>query len=389
MLFSGFRKVAPNSMLARVFLAFLSTAGIFYVNILPALVDGLITALGFNNQQAGSVASANLYGAALGALLIVFLIRKLNWQLAAVLFLAGLLAIDLASIFVTQPNTMIALRFADGFIGGMLVGTGFSVIARTDGPDRTFGVLLFVQFGLGGLGVMMLPGLVDQFGTRALFLALIAFSTVTLLMLPFLPDYKVDAVEAAARKALHGKIKIVPLVLTLVAIFLFQASNNALYAYIIGLGEYFGQQGAMITTTLGFAAWLGLVGAGLVVLISDRFGYLKTLVAGLSLTILGTWAFLQSDVGWIWIVANCLIGITWAYTISYLLGLVSRFDTAGQMAAMGGFASKMGLASGPAIAATIIGESNYVLITWAAVAGLVACLAVVLYPAFVQDGLRR
>ena len=376
-------------MMARVFLAFLSTAGIFYVNILPALVDGLISALGFTNQQAGSVASANLYGAALGALLIVFLIRKLNWQMAALLFLIGLLLIDLASIFVTQPQTMIALRFADGFIGGMLVGTGFSVIARTDGPDRTFGVLLFVQFGLGGLGVMMLPGLVDQFGTRALFLALIAFSTVTLLMLPFLPHYKVDATEAAARKALHGKIKIVPLVLTLVAIFLFQASNNALYAYIIGLGEYFGQQGAMITTTLGVAAWLGLVGAGLVVVISDRFGYLKTLVVGLLITILGTWAFLQSDVGWIWIGANCLIGITWAYTIAYLLGLVSRFDTAGQMAAMGGFASKMGLASGPAIAAMMIGESNYVLITWAAVAGLVLCLLVVLYPARVQDLLRR
>ena len=389
MLFSGFRKVAPNSMLARVFLAFLSTAGIFYVNILPALVDGLITALGFSNQQAGSVASANLYGAALGALLIVFLIRKLNWQLMALLFLAGLISIDLASMFVNQPDTMVALRFADGFVGGMLVGTGFSVIARTDGPDRTFGVLLFVQFGLGGLGVMMLPGLVDQFGTRALFLALIAFSSVTLCMLPFLPDYRVDAAEAAARKALHGKIRTVPLVMTLIAIFLFQASNNALYAYIIGLGEFFGQQGAMITTTLGVAAWLGLAGAGLVVLISDRFGYLKTLVAGLAVTVVGTWAFLQSDVVWIWIGANYLIGITWAYTISYLLGLVSRFDTAGQMAAMGGFASKMGLASGPALAAMIIGESNYVLITWAAVAGLLACLLVVLYPARLQDRLRR
>jgi predicted MFS family arabinose efflux permease len=375
-------------MIARVFLAFLSTAGLFYVNILPALVDGLITALGFSNQQAGSVASANLYGAALGALSIVFLIRKLDWQLTALILLGGLIAIDTASMFVTQANTMIGLRFVDGCVGGMLVGTGFSVIARTDGPDRTFGVLLFVQFGLGGLGVMMLPGLVDQFGTRALFLALIAFSAVTLLMLPFLPDYKVDAAEAAARKALHGKVKVLPLLFTLVAIFLFQASNNALYAYIIGLGEHFGQQGAMITTTLGFAAWLGLVGAGLVVLISDRFGYLKTLAAGLGLTILGTWAFLQSDIGWIWIVANCLIGITWAYTIAYLLGLVSRFDTAGQMAAMGGFASKMGLASGPAIAAMIIGESNYVLITWAAVAGLVACLLVVLYPARVQDRLR-
>jgi predicted MFS family arabinose efflux permease len=372
-------------MIARVFLAFLSTAGLFYVNILPALVDGLKTALGFSNQQAGSVASANLYGAALGALLIVFLIKKLNWQLMALLLLFGLISIDLISIYVTQANTMLTLRFADGFIGGMLVGTGFSVIARTEGPDRTFGVLLFVQFGLGGLGVMTLPGLVDQFGTKALFLTLIAFSTVTLLMLPFLPEYKVDEEAAAQRKIDHGKIRVLPLVMTLIAIFLFQAANNSLYAYIIGLGEFFGQQGAMITTTLGVAAWLGLVGAGLVVVISDRFGYVKSLLAGMMVTVIGTWALLHSEVGWIWITANCLVGITWAYTISYLLGLVSRFDVTGQMAAMGGFASKMGLASGPAIAGVLLGENNYAVIIWVAVFGLILSLLVILLPARMQD----
>lgn len=384
-IFNMFHKVSPNSMIARLFLAFLSTAGIFYVNILPALVDGLITALGFTNQQAGSVASANLYGAALGALLIVFLIRRMNWQLMALLFLAGLISIDIASMYVTQAGTMITLRFFDGFVGGMLVGTGFSVIARTEGPDRTFGVLLFVQFGLGGLGVMTLPGLVDQFGTKVLFLTLIAFSTVTVLMLPFLPAYEVDEAALAKRKTQHGKIQALPLVLTLIAIFLFQAANNALYAYIIGLGEFFGQQGAMITTTLGVAAWLGLAGAGLVVVISDRFGYVRSLMSGMIVTIMGTWAFLHSDSGWIWITANCLIGITWAFTISYLLGLASRFDVSGQMAAMGGFASKMGLASGPALAAFLLGEDNYVVITWAAVAGLILCLAIVIYPARVQD----
>jgi predicted MFS family arabinose efflux permease len=372
-------------MIARVFLAFLSTAGLFYVNILPALVDGLITALGFSNQQAGSVASANLYGAALGALLIVFLIRKLNWQVMALLFLCGLISIDLLSMFVTEAKTMIALRFVDGFVGGMLVGTGFSVIARTEGPDRTFGVLLFVQFGLGGLGVMTLPGLVDQFGTKALFFTLIAFSSATLLMLPFLPEYKVDEAAVNNRKVNGGSLKILPLVLTLISIFLFQASNNALYAYIIGLGEFFGQEGAMVTTTLGVAAWLGLAGAALVVVISDRLGYLKSLMAGMLVTIVGTWGFLYSDVTWIWITANCLIGITWAFTISYLLGLVSRFDATGQMAAMGGFASKMGLASGPAIAAWLLGDNNYALITWAAVVGLVLSLLVILYPSRYQD----
>ena len=141
----------------------------------------------------------------------------------------------------------------------------------------------------------------------------------------------------------------------------------------------------MITTTLGVAAWLGLVGAGLVVVISDRFGYVKSLLAGMTVTVVGTWALLHSDVGWIWITANCLVGITWAYTISYLLGLVSRFDAAGQMAAMGGFASKMGLASGPAIAGVLLGENNYALIIWVAVFGLILSLLVILFPARMQD----
>jgi len=48
-------QLAPDSNLARIFLAFLATAGLFYVNIMPALVSGLIDGLGFSNQQAGYV----------------------------------------------------------------------------------------------------------------------------------------------------------------------------------------------------------------------------------------------------------------------------------------------------------------------------------------------
>jgi DHA1 family inner membrane transport protein len=55
------------------------------------------------------------------------------------------------------------------------------------------------------------------------------------------------------------------------------------------------------------------------------------------------------------------------------------------MAAMGGFASKMGLATGPAIAALLLGENNYALIIWVAVAGLILSLLVILLPARMQD----
>ena len=372
-------------MTARVFLAFLASAGLFYVNIMPTIVSGLIDALGFTNQQAGNVASANMYGAAAGALLIVFLIKRLNWQLASTFFLCGLILVDLLSMRITDPTTLLIVRFLHGFIGGMLVGTGFSLIARTTQPDRTFGVLLFVQFGFGGLGIMFIPGLVPEFGTQVLFYSLIAFSAATFVMLPFLPGYEVKAEKENETKASGSGIQMRPLMLTLATIFLFQAANMGLFAFIIGLGEYYALEMGFISTTLGVANWLGLAGAGLVIAIGSRFGYLKSVLAGIGFTAVAIWALLYSDVPWIWIASNCLIGITWGFTISYLLGLASRFDATGQMAAMGGFASKMGLASGPVVTAMLLGEDNYELIIMVAAVVMVISAVTVWLPARLQD----
>lgn len=385
MIFDTFPKVSPTGMAARIFLAFLATAGLFYVNIMPAIVDGLIQALGFNNQQAGAVASANIYGAAAGALFVVFMVKRLNWRFASLLFLAGLICIDLVSLAVSAPELLVAMRFVHGFVGGMLVGTGFSVIARTIQPDRTFGVLLFVQFSLGGLGVMFIPGLVPEFGTKILFLSLVAFSSVTLLMLPFLPQF--EARELPQPGQARTPIRWIPLGLTLLSLFLFQAANMGLYAYIIGLGEFYGLTQDYITTTLGVSAWLGLVGAGLVILVGDRFGYFRSLLGGVGLTALANWALQFSDMPFVFLAANILVGITWAYTISYLLGLASRFDASGQMAALAGFASKMGLASGPAAAAFLMADNNYQLIIWVAVGALIVSTFMILAPSFLQDRL--
>ena len=387
-MYNNLPKVPPNSMIARIFLAFLTSAGLFYVNIMPTIVSGLIDALGFTNQQAGNVASANMYGAAAGALFIVFFIKRLNWQLAATLFLSGLIAIDLMSMKLTEPTTLLIVRFIHGFIGGMLVGTGFSLIARTYQPDRTFGVLLFVQFGFGGLGIMLIPGLVPEFGTQVLFYSLVAFNVATFLMLPFLPAYAIDADKVRREKATANGIQKLPAALTLATIFLFQAANMGLFAFIIGLGEYFKLEMGFISTTLGIANWLGLAGAGLVIIIGSRFGYLKTLLAGIAFTALAIWALSFANVPWIWIASNCLIGITWGFTISYLLGLASRFDVTGQMAAMGGFASKMGLASGPAVTAVLLGEDNYELIILVATVVMMFTAITVWLPSRMQDRVK-
>lgn len=383
------RKVAPNGVAARVFLSFLATAGLFYVNIMPAIVDGLIEGLGFSSRQAGFVGSANVYGAATGALFIVFLIKRVNWRPTAYALLGGLMLMDFLSMLISIPEALITFRFMHGVVGGALVGTGFAVIARTLNPDRTFGVLLVVQFGLGGLGNLYLPRLVPYFGTNVLFLALITFSIVTLLMVPFLAEYEVKKEAETSESQQKSRIAIFPLALVLASIFLFQAANMGLFAFIIGLGKFYGLQLPFITTTLAASGWIGIVGAVIVIALYTRFGRLRPLVAAMVLTIAGNWALHFSANPAVFLIANCSIGITWAFVIPYLLGMTAEFDKAGQMAALGGFASKMGLASGPLAGGLLLGNDNYGFLINVAVIALIISMLASIMPARVTDKAAR
>lgn len=380
------RRVAPNGAFARIFLAFLATAGLFYVNIMPAIVDGLIEGLGFGAEDAGFVGSANVYGAAAGALVIVFLIRRLRWRPTAYALLGCLIFMDLLSMLVEQPGIMIAARLVHGIAGGALVGAAFSVIARMVNPDRTFGVLLLVQFGLGGVGNLYLPRLVPVFGTDVLFLSLIAFSLVTAAMLPFLDRYPVPARASGDATAANPRVAFWPLSLTLLATFLFQAANMGLFAFIIGLGRDAGLTLDYITFVLALSGWIGIVGALIVIVLYTRFGRTLPLAIAMVLTMLGLVALHFSEIPSLFLIANCGMGITWAFVIPYLLGLAAEFDKTGQMAALGGFASKMGLASGPMVAGILLGdgESYSVLINLGTVV-LGASLVASILPALRQD----
>ena len=372
----SFPKVSPNSMVARLLLSFLATAGFFYVNIMPALVEGLKQGFRFSNKQAGLVGSFNVYGGASGAFLIAFLIRRLNWRIAAHAFLLGLICMDLLSMWIHIPAALMAVRFVHGFVGGMLVGLSFAIIARTVAPDRTFGMLLVVQVLAGSIGIMSLPLLVPKFGTPVLFLALILFSLITLLMLQFLPDYPVRVPLQPAPGISHEVLNWKPLLLALVAVFLFQAANMELFAFIIGLGEQHGLHLQFVSETLGIANWFSTLGGLLVIVLSSRYGVLKPVLGAMVLSIIGTWAFHYSEVKWIWIAANIGTGITWNFVISHLLGICARFDQTGQAAVWSGFASKIGLASGPMLGSLIVGAGNYsALITLALVLLTAAALS--------------
>jgi predicted MFS family arabinose efflux permease len=379
-------RAAPDGLVAAAMLSFLATAGFFYVNIMPAIVSGLVDGLHFGAREAGWVGSANVYGAVAGALLAVFLSQRVRWRRIAVLALCALIVIDLLSITITTPWPLIITRFLHGTVGGTLVGTSFAVIARTRVPERTFGMLLIVQYGLGGVALLLLPRLIPVFGSRLLFLVLAAFSVVTLAMLPFLAEYpprpaRTNAPGEAARAPPPGGL----LVLSLLAVLLFQCGNMAISAYVIELGRAYGLSLEAISGMLGVAGWLGALGAVLVMALKLRAGRLRPILAGLVLCIAGTCAFRYSGMAWAYAAANIATAVAWAFGIPYLLGMCASFDRSGRAATLASVFSKLGLASGPLLASAFVRDAHWAALILVASLAIAASLACAWWPAAQLD----
>ena len=371
---------SSDSLWLYALFALLATAGFFYVNIMGAIVDGLVTGLRFSTTQAGMVGAANIYGASVGALVAVFIVRHVRWRVALATLLCILLAIDLASLTIVEPILLTVVRAVHGLAGGMAVGVTYSVMARLRSPDRAFGMLLVLQQGLGGLGLMFLPSLVPIYGTQILFLVLAGLTSLALLGMFTIPR---DAAGQGETKTVHLKLdgpSRWAVTLTLLALFLFQAGNMALAAFIIGLGENFHLTRDFIVQALGWATWIGAGGAVLVIMMGTRFGRMQPLLVAMLVTLAGIAAFFWSGNQLVFFAANLVTAITWSFVVPYLFGMASALDASGRMATMAGFASKLGLASGTAAAGlilrwgdyhTLIGAS-FAALALAAVAALVA-----------------
>jgi predicted MFS family arabinose efflux permease len=384
--FSAIRswQASPDSLLASLLLAFLSSAGLYYVNIFPAITNALMTGAGLSTVEAGQITSANAMGAAFGAFTVTLLIRLIpHWKMASVALLFALIGMDIVTIMQESPDILVPLRFGHGFLGGALVGLGFSVIARTSRPSVGFSLLLVCQYGGGALGLWLLPPLVPSYGPYVPFYALIIFCGVTLCMVPFLAAYPLPVKKLVASGAAAAtKIRLVPLGLTLLALFLFQAANMALFAFIFGLGEYYDLTMDFMSPAIGIANIIAIGGAVLAAYTGIKYKLLKPLMLALVCSAVGTVIFLFSDTQAIYLIANCVTGVAWAFCIPYFLTMSAKFDKAGQMAALGGFASKMGLACGPIVAGYLLStEGSYPLLIMVAIGTIAACSAIAFHPA--------
>jgi len=346
-----------TSFVAAILYSIIATAGLFYVNLGGAFLSAFVDGLGVERDVAGYIVSANKYGAAFGALLATFFVKKLEWRFVLRILFICLIVVDLISTQIQNPDTLILIRFLHGTIGGLSVGFGLSIIARTYNPDKIFGMLLVVQYSFGSIGIFAVPRMVETFGNGAVFGALIIFTIMAISILPFVPNVAKSNNELSSSNIFNisiGKF----LFLALVSLFLFQAANMGVADYAFELGKDIGLENNKISNILTIANIISISGGALVYLIGTKYGRTLPLIIGISTSAIFTFLLHYSDNVSIYFIANTFTGIAWGFTIPYILGLCSTFDIHGQMAALAGFISKMGLATGPLIGSLFIINSG-------------------------------
>ncbi|WCN11902.1 MFS transporter [Marinomonas mediterranea] len=266
------KHIFAQSVVSYFLFAFIAMVGTSYINFLPSVVSALAGGIGFSDAQAGEIVAANGYGALLGSIGAIFLVRKVEWKPAMYLCLLLLAGMDIGSVWIADFQLMMVWRFIAGLFGGLCMGIAFSVLARLNSPDRAFGTLLFIQFSLGAVVIALLPSLQAGMNDYAVFYVMALLALISLVFMFVVPNLNSQQKSEQAVAPLSDNKQ--HRWLLMLAIMLYNCAASGIWAYAELIGLNAGMQHSNVTTYLASTSLLGLLGAILPIITANQFGRL-------------------------------------------------------------------------------------------------------------------
>ncbi len=346
---NDFRKLLP-AIVAGV----MGNTGIY---LIPLLVGAMVSDRGFTDQQAGLVASADLAGYAIMTFITaVFLIER-SWKSLALAGVSVMFVANLASTVVEAAGAFAFVRFLSGVGAGMLAAVATVALGRTEKPDRSYGLLFAACLLFGTAGLWGLPLMLEHTGLNGAYVFIAVLAIITGLVSRGIVQSAAVVPTDAAGSA--GKGSYLAAALILVAIALFWAHQNALYAYMERIGSAAGLSAQFIGFTLGLANLTGFVGATLVAWLGTRFGRLWPLLILTTVQVVCVWLLAGKVNSTIYLLAIGVISLSWNIVNPIQIGILAGVDQRGRLLALSSTVIGVGLALGPALGAAALHGADY------------------------------
>jgi len=371
--------INSRSALFTAFLVGVIAPEVFIVQ--PGFVQGMVEHLGFGESEAGYVASAEMWGLAITTILMTFVAHRFNWRRVILVSILIMALANVLSVFAEDLQTFAILRFVAGLGAGSLVSLSFATVGLTSNPDRNFGLLIMWVLIYGAIGLALMPTAYSFAGMQGVLWFFAVFPLIAIPFLRHLPTTGENVVQVEDDAVnLNNTMKS----MALLAMFVYFTAQGVVWAYLflIGLGGGLGEQ--QVANGLMMSQFAGIAGAMLAAVLGSRFGRSLPLTIGILggavclYFLVGEFAFL------VFAVAIAVYTFAWTTVHPFVLAAMASFDRRGRVVVYAVAMQMLGLAIGPALAATVISADDFGNVNRLGAALFILSLVLILPPVLTQ-----
>ncbi|KQQ64901.1 MFS transporter [Pseudomonas sp. Leaf127] len=347
-----------HQMTVRAACIFIAAASIIVIGVQPIFIGLLTERLALTLVQQSWVMSAEMCGSIVGTLLCLPMIRRLG---ARSIGLSTGLLLFLSNFFtasVLQFDHLMALRLVSGVCAGVLYSYAIYCLGRMSGPDRSYGILLFVQTALFAFSAVVMPMVAERWGFYWAIGFLTGWYALVCLACLCLPARQVDEVVPARTGGHLSGLTIIG-VCSLAGMLLLQLSIYSLWGFVEGIGSDAGIAPVDIGWAISMGLLGGLPGAALPSLLGRRLGRVPMILAGSLIVLVSIFmlAYRIHDTVDL-ALAVFLMNLGWNLALSYYMSSVVTHDPQGRLTRLVGVVQVSAAAAAPTLLALFMQEDG-------------------------------
>jgi len=327
---------------------FMTLVGYSVLVALPAINGAWVDQLGFSEIEVNRVASADLLGLFIGAVMTSLLIRPLSRQTLTYVGIAlAILANALCTQYVDYHATLV-LRLIAGLGSGFYTAVAVAGLGAHSKPREAFNWMLLAFAVSQFLELQLIPHL-SMNGIYVFFIGTYVVTLPFVRLIPTVNPHAVaaEAAEVTARPTLVAWIGIGAIVIAYINIGAYW-SNIELSAEAAGLDSDWSAQ------VIAWSVLLSFVGCFAAMWVLKRFDYDKPLLFTFVLMVMAVGLLAVKVTAGLFILSVALFNFLWIFIDVYQMGGVSVADRSGSAAAFIPGAQGLGQTIGPFAASIML-----------------------------------
>lgn len=324
---------------------------------LPVISTAWVTHLGFTEVQVGRMAGADLAGLAIGAVIAALFVARVDRRYMAAVAAAIAIAANVLCIYHPTYDVTLWLRLAAGIGAGIYTGIAVATIAGHSRPAFAFGLELLAFAGSQGAELKFMPYL----SMDGIYLVLAGAFVVGLLFIAWLPrrpaakSLDVEVEESDGDH--HVEHKHVPAYVpwvVLAAIVLTYINIGAYWTYIELAASESEASPGWVASMLWISSVFSVIGCLFAVLLSNRYGLARPLLATLILQAIIV-VMLVTGINNVNVaISMFMFNFCWIFVDIYQAATIANVDRSGRFPALIPAAQGVGNFLGPNLAASVL-----------------------------------